>query len=43
MYQIKQSEATAARRRIPVLFVGSTDGFTPTPQNPKTPKFNRWN
>ena len=30
MYQIKQSEATAARRRIPVLFVGSTDGFTPT-------------
>jgi hypothetical protein len=30
MYQIKQSEATAARRRIPVLFVSSTDGFTPT-------------
>jgi hypothetical protein len=30
MYQIKQSESTAARRRIPVLFVSSTDGFTPT-------------
>lgn len=30
MFQIKQSEATAARRRIPVLFVSSTDGFTPT-------------
>lgn len=35
MYQIKQSEATAARRRIPVLFVSSTDGFTPvTPTSP---------
>jgi hypothetical protein len=30
MFQIKQSETTAARRRIPVLFVSSTDGFTPT-------------
>ena len=29
MYQIKQSEATAARRRIPILFVSSTDGFSP--------------
>jgi hypothetical protein len=29
MYQIKLSEATAARRRIPVLLVDSTDGFTP--------------
>jgi len=29
MYQIKQSEATAARRRIPVLLVDITDGFTP--------------
>ena len=29
MYQIKQSEATAARRRIPVLLVDLTDGFTP--------------
>jgi len=35
MYQIKQSEATAARRRIPVLFVSSTDGFSPvTPTSP---------
>jgi len=35
VYQIKQSEATAARRRIPVLFVSSTDGFTPvTPTSP---------
>ena len=35
MFQIKQSEATAARRRIPVLFVSSTDGFTPvTPTTP---------
>lgn len=35
MFQIKQSEATAARRRIPVLFVSSTDGFTPvTPTSP---------
>lgn len=35
MYQVKQSEATAARRRIPVLFVSSTDGFTPvTPTSP---------
>lgn len=30
MYQIKQSEATAARRRLPVLMVSSTDGFTPS-------------
>lgn len=29
MYQIKQSESTAARRRIPVLLVDSTDGYTP--------------
>lgn len=29
MYQIKLSESTAARRRIPVLLVDSTDGFTP--------------
>jgi hypothetical protein len=29
MYQIKQSEATAARRRIPVLLVDATDGYTP--------------
>jgi hypothetical protein len=29
MFQIKQSEATAARRRIPVLLVDITDGFTP--------------
>jgi len=29
MFQIKQSEATAARRRIPVLLVDLTDGFTP--------------
>jgi hypothetical protein len=29
MYQIKQSEATAARRRIPVLLVDITDGFVP--------------
>lgn len=35
MFQIKQSEATAARRRIPVLFVSSADGFTPvTPTSP---------
>lgn len=35
MYQIKQSEATAVRRRIPILFVSSTDGFTPvTPTSP---------
>ena len=35
MFQIKQSEATAARRRIPLLFVSSTDGFTPvTPTSP---------
>lgn len=35
MYQIKQSEATAARRRIPILFVSSTDGFSPvTPTSP---------
>jgi len=35
VFQIKQSEATAARRRIPVLFVSSTDGFTPvTPTSP---------
>lgn len=35
MYQIKQSEATAARRRVPILFVSSTDGFTPvTPTSP---------
>lgn len=30
MYQIKQSEATAARRRLPVLMVSSTDGFSPS-------------
>lgn len=29
MYQIKQSETTAARRRIPVLLVDATDGYTP--------------
>lgn len=29
MYQIKQSESTAARRRIPVLLVDVTDGYTP--------------
>ena len=29
MFQIRQSEATAARRRIPVLLVDITDGFTP--------------
>ena len=29
MFQIKLSESTAARRRIPVLLVDSTDGFTP--------------
>jgi len=29
MYQIKQSETTAARRRIPVLLVDVTDGYTP--------------
>lgn len=29
MYQIKQSESTAARRRIPVLLVDATDGYTP--------------
>ena len=29
MFQIKQSEATAIRRRIPVLLVDITDGFTP--------------
>ena len=29
MFIIKQSEATAARRRIPVLLVDITDGFTP--------------
>lgn len=29
MYQIKQSETTAARRRIPVLLVDLTDGYTP--------------
>lgn len=29
MYQIKLSESTAARRRIPVLLVDATDGFTP--------------
>ena len=35
MFQIKLSETTAARRRIPVLFVSSTDGFTPvTPTSP---------
>jgi hypothetical protein len=35
MFQIRQSESTAARRRIPVLFVSSTDGFTPvTPTSP---------
>ena len=35
MFQIKQSEATAARRRIPLLFVSSTDGFAPvTPTSP---------
>ena len=35
MYQIKQSEATAARRRIPILFVSSTDGYSPvTPTSP---------
>ena len=28
MYQIKQSEATAARRRVPVYLVDATDGFT---------------
>ena len=35
MFQIRQSEATAARRRIPILFVSSTDGFSPvTPTSP---------
>lgn len=35
MYQIKQSEATAVRRRLPILFVSSTDGFSPvTPTSP---------
>lgn len=29
MYQIKQSESTPARRRIPVLLVDATDGYTP--------------
>jgi hypothetical protein len=29
MYQIKLSESTAARRRIPVLLVDATDGYTP--------------
>ena len=29
MFQIKLSESTATRRRIPVLLVDSTDGFTP--------------
>ena len=29
MFQIKLSESTPARRRIPVLLVDSTDGFTP--------------
>ena len=29
MFQIKQNEATAARRRVPVLLVDITDGFTP--------------
>jgi hypothetical protein len=29
MFQIKLSESTAARRRIPVLLVDATDGFTP--------------
>lgn len=29
MYQIKQSESEAARRRIPVLLVDATDGYTP--------------
>lgn len=28
MFQIKQSEGTAARRRIPVLMVDATDGYT---------------
>ena len=29
MFQIKQNEATAVRRRIPILLVDITDGFTP--------------
>ena len=29
MFQVKLSESTAARRRIPVLLVDITDGFTP--------------
>lgn len=29
MLQITQSESTAARRRVPVYLVDSTDGFTP--------------
>lgn len=29
MYQIKQSETTPDRRRIPVLLVDATDGYTP--------------
>lgn len=29
MYQIKLSESTPARRRIPVLLVDATDGYTP--------------
>ena len=29
MFQIKLSESTAARRRVPVLLVDITDGFTP--------------
>jgi hypothetical protein len=33
MYQIKLSESTAARRRIPVLLVDATDGFTPKKQS----------
>ena len=29
MFQIKLSESTAARRRIPILLVDATDGYTP--------------